>query len=519
VEFFSLPGYSLPDFLIVSQSGSLFAVGLLVFPKDGTIPLDEGEYRLSLAKRTAQLKRYLGLDQSVSIRARVWKVSEPKNPADQNGPKMFDAPWALELSGDQAGEEALSLIRSKFAPSITFEAKPRHFTSDPNLQGRRRERFTLDEKQALAVYESGEKGLFVTGPAGSGKTLVLLARIKSAILENRRARVLLVCFNKSLAAQFAQLLEGYPAVSVRYFHGLIGELGLRFPSDASEEQSLHHKDRASERSPSGGFDLVLVDEIQDFKVGWIQWLATLSKSGTRGVVVAGDVSQSIYQTASPRRDKYLEETFAKVELSRSYRCTNQILQVIEALEPGLPPLQGGKEQEGEPVELIWAQNKLDTAMAVSKQIKKLLSGGEFRSSDMAVLAPNYYWLQGEDGIVRALAGQGIRVEPVWRSRGDLIDFAADRVKVMTIHSSKGLEFPVVFLVGLEAIEDRIDEADEEDDEAIKVSQRSKLNVVGPSRARDLLFIYYSKSNETLRRLRGQSLPILERVYPDDFEEN
>ena len=70
------------------------------------------------------------------------------------------------------------------------------------------------------------------------------------------------------------------------------------------------------------------------------------------------------------------------------------------------------------------------------------------------------------------------------------DPAVDRVTVLTIHSSKGLEFPRVILVGIGQME-----APEE-----RREQDARLLYVGMTRARERLLVTTSAENEYRRKV-------------------
>ncbi len=81
---------------------------------------------------------------------------------------------------------------------------------------------------------------------------------------------------------------------------------------------------------------------------------------------------------------------------------------------------------------------------------------------------------------------------------DGLDANASTVKLMTLHSSKGLEFPVVFMVGMEEglfpSTKPWEESPEED-----LEEERRLCYVGMTRARELLFLM----NANVRRIWGQ----------------
>lgn len=69
---------------------------------------------------------------------------------------------------------------------------------------------------------------------------------------------------------------------------------------------------------------------------------------------------------------------------------------------------------------------------------------------------------------------------------------ADAIKLMTVHSSKGLEFPYVFIVGLEENIFPLPKA-KIDDEELEEERRGMY--VAITRARDHLFLSYAHSRQ------------------------
>jgi len=81
---------------------------------------------------------------------------------------------------------------------------------------------------------------------------------------------------------------------------------------------------------------------------------------------------------------------------------------------------------------------------------------------------------------------------------DKYDADSDSVVLMTIHSAKGLEFPVVFLAGME---DGVFPGEKNMGEADEMSEERRLCYVAITRAKDKLYITYAKS----RLLYGRTL--------------
>ena len=84
---------------------------------------------------------------------------------------------------------------------------------------------------------------------------------------------------------------------------------------------------------------------------------------------------------------------------------------------------------------------------------------------------------------------------------DLDDLSedSDRVSLMTLHSSKGLEFPVVFLVGMEQ---GLFPSYRSLDDAAAIEEERRLCYVGITRAQERLFLTHARA----RRLYGSREP-------------
>ena len=76
------------------------------------------------------------------------------------------------------------------------------------------------------------------------------------------------------------------------------------------------------------------------------------------------------------------------------------------------------------------------------------------------------------------------------SEADKYDESSSTVTLMTIHSSKGLEFPVVFMVGME---NGIFPSNRSFDDMEEMEEARRLCYVGITRAKDMLYLTYSNS--------------------------
>jgi DNA helicase-2/ATP-dependent DNA helicase PcrA len=93
-------------------------------------------------------------------------------------------------------------------------------------------------------------------------------------------------------------------------------------------------------------------------------------------------------------------------------------------------------------------------------------------------------------------------ELVLLSDADLWDPRADRVSLLTLHASKGLEFPVVFITGCE---DGLLPLRFGSDDDANVAEERRLLFVGMTRARERLFLSHAKKRLWSGRLRQQDV--------------
>ncbi|MEJ1975844.1 MAG: ATP-dependent helicase [Acetobacteraceae bacterium] len=121
--------------------------------------------------------------------------------------------------------------------------------------------------------------------------------------------------------------------------------------------------------------------------------------------------------------------------------------------------------------------------------------------DMAALAEARRWLT-------ALAGSGdeavLREQVGLSTEADFWDPRADRVSLLTMHAAKGLEFPVVFVTGLEdgLVPFSWGESDAEEDGT--AAEERRLFYVAMTRAKDRLFLSHAAQRSWRGQIRTQS---------------
>jgi DNA helicase-2/ATP-dependent DNA helicase PcrA len=88
---------------------------------------------------------------------------------------------------------------------------------------------------------------------------------------------------------------------------------------------------------------------------------------------------------------------------------------------------------------------------------------------------------------------------------DAVDPSADAVTLMTLHNAKGLEYPVIFLTGLE---DGLFPLSQSFDDPPKLEEERRLFYVGITRAEEKLFLSFTE----MRRRNGELLPSIKSRF-------
>jgi DNA helicase-2/ATP-dependent DNA helicase PcrA len=93
---------------------------------------------------------------------------------------------------------------------------------------------------------------------------------------------------------------------------------------------------------------------------------------------------------------------------------------------------------------------------------------------------------------------------------DALDPSADAVTLMTLHNAKGLEYPVVFLTGLE---DGLFPLSQSFDDPPKLEEERRLFYVGITRAQEKLYLSFTE----MRRRNGELLPSIKSRFLREIE--
>jgi superfamily I DNA/RNA helicase/mRNA-degrading endonuclease RelE of RelBE toxin-antitoxin system len=204
----------------------------------------------------------------------------------------------------------------------------------------------------------------------------------------------------------------------------------------------------SDRSKT--FDFVFVDEVQDLKPVGLQFCVALCADKTQ-VYLTADMNQSIYGGGGvswKSVDTSLRFTrSSSTTLNRNYRCTDQILRaasdiISDLADKDAETLQLTSAHLGPKPIFMRCETNEDQNMALIDWIR-----AQLRYLSLPLSCAGIFCTTNEekDAFVKMLNIKGLPSMPY--TDGGEMDIP--KVKVMTIHSSKGLEFPVVAMPNFE----------------------------------------------------------------------
>lgn len=241
------------------------------------------------------------------------------------------------------------------------------------------------------------------------------------------------------------------------------------------------------------YSYIVIDECQDLTRVQLEIIQNiyLEKEGSC-ILFLTDVAQSIYSHSWLSKHSFKSIGFNMAGksnvLSKNYRTTKQIAMAAYSLlgkdmtlsksddfvEPVLVERNGLKPQYHA------FENFQGEFSFVAEEIKKLLLNSKFDLMDIAIVAKTWSYLEN---IHNYLIYHGIDAVLLRKAKVDAY-CTEDKVQLLTLHSAKGLEFPIVFVIGLN--EDIIPFSEE------KKEEERKLLYVGMTRAREMLYMSSSK---------------------------
>jgi superfamily I DNA/RNA helicase len=374
----------------------------------------------------------------------------------------------------------------------------------------------LDQKQEELARDVGTGHRLVFGVAGSGKTVLLIARAKLIARLNPKARVLVLCYNNMLSVYMTDALRHCHTVAVRTFHGWAREKRVGYEGDDDSVLGEQFLAVLKGEGPNAKrYDMILIDEAQDFDSTWFPCvLAAMKDPVNGGLLIVGDGSQGLYRRRKISWKQLGIQAQGRTQyLERNYRNTRPIIELATRFASGIadkdedglsaPVVDPDKcvRIAGTSVIRLWKESQRAEVDRVVRVVSDLLDGCWFGES-ITPLKPE------QIGILYRVANPLIHTlrdelekkhaRPViWltsKNEDARHRIAEPGVKILTMHGSKGLQFKAVILLFMDECPGQFPEDEER-----------RLFFVGLTRAEDYLAISSTGKSKFVAEIEAAAL--------------
>ncbi len=371
----------------------------------------------------------------------------------------------------------------------------------------------LDQEQEKLARELGEGHRLIFGVAGSGKTILLIARARILAKRHPNWKILILCYNKLLKTLLFNLLnpQDYEAdITISTFHGWARNYILNPDNEFSKlykeaEERAEKEDKITEffqdfvpnlllktidalGNEKITYDAILIDEAQDFEENWFLPLVQTLNPETNSLLITCDGLQGIYA----RKRFYWSDVGIQAKgrvkrFSKSYRTPIEIGYLAqETLPMNIKELIGQfdefistKEFLGDhgTVEIIISETRKDEYKTIVEKIARLLKNPQ---NILVLFRYNLEKMNYDHPFCKCLEEHNIE----WRDLQDY-NYMSPGLLIGTLHGTKGLESDIIIIP-------EIDKYKNNDDR--------QLLYVGITRSRKKLILSANKSTELIKSL-------------------
>ena len=329
----------------------------------------------------------------------------------------------------------------------------------------------MDIQQEQLARSLGEGHRIIHGVAGSGKTMILGYRAQY-LAPLVKKPILILCFNRKLAETLEQSMSNKglgEKIHAMNFHQWcyrqLNAYGIDLPKSKDDKTPEGKKQfyaecvdlviRNVDRGliPSGQYDAILIDEGHDFEDSWFKLILQMINPESNTLLVLYDDAQSIYQKKNKIVFSQLgiQARGRTTILKLNYRNTIEILTVAKAFAEELLHPDNQDEDQPPVIEPVGAGIhgplplliKLPTLYKECEKIADILIEHQQAGMPWQDMSIIYRWNYMAEQIKNSCQKRAI---PIKNSKDQ------DGISLLTMHASKGLEFPLVCIpaVGMPA---------------------------------------------------------------------
>ena len=367
---------------------------------------------------------------------------------------------------------------------------------------------TLNEEQLAVVTSPLTENQRILASAGSGKTTTITSRI-AYLVQNygiHPSQILLVSFSRSAAQEMIHRVHNLIGQTPTYagtFHALSAQI-LREQTLVRDQPFLDELpyrlvawlETLQGRTWAKRFRTIIVDEFQDINdIQWRLLMGFFQKFSKTTISIVGDDAQNIYTWRGSSVDFILDfhnriPNVKDYQLCKNYRSTESIVTVANSVMSFIPTLPYKEKmvanlKGGVKPEVHFFYRSSDEYDWIIKMIEQLQQ--QYPSFTCAVLSRyNSDLFRIEERLHQKRLQYNLLTIPSENKVNKPITLA-------TIHASKGLEWDIVFFMGLN--DDMFPSRKTDED----IICERRLFYVGVTRARKGLYLTYSKTERALSR--------------------
>ncbi|WP_430816419.1 UvrD-helicase domain-containing protein [Carboxylicivirga sp. RSCT41] len=320
----------------------------------------------------------------------------------------------------------------------------------------------------------------IKGVAGCGKTLVLAKRAVNAYLRTN-SRILILTYNLSLKNyihdKINDVREEFPWSNFyidnyhQFFKKAANNYGLEITSLGSWDDKNFFKSVERLIKP---YDVVLIDEIQDYKQAWIDIIVEYFTNDNTELVVFGDEKQNIYNRELDENNEIIVRQIParwNKSLNTSHRFSSNIGNLALKFQKTIFNMKYSPDDINFLATLDFEQRLVEyhsftteSVDAILKVMYNVLERNEIHSSDSCVLSSKVEVLRELDYLIRSgkkestcttfeskeeyatMKGNDKKIEDHRRFKKSHFWMKTGTVKLSTTHSFKGWEIDTLFLI-------------------------------------------------------------------------
>lgn len=353
----------------------------------------------------------------------------------------------------------------------------------------------ISEDQISLVNNIREGNWLFLSCAGSGKSVLLLARAIKLARMFPESKILITFYNNSLSSFYKWRLEcagvSEKNITCKTFHALCRELlenhGLSydFPREIADDErwELLVKKVSDELIASGSlktnFDFVFIDEIQDFSPHWYQICWELISDKRHYIFnIAGDITQDIRgrirKDATPWRGEGLPKyTGRTTKITKNYRNSSEINKFARTFNQLCNSWAVGKNLELNEddflighsdreagvipqIHLVPSKDEVSKVITLVKNLKERGVG----FTDILVCYPlrSYNSYKIDESLKDGLRDEGIPFSVVGEKSMETAHYWSyslrEGISLSTVGKVKGLDFTAVIICGFKSLENK-----------------------------------------------------------------